>query len=126
MGRRKQTEEPEERSLLAGALVLVVLGGAVLAVVFAVSEAAGVLATVGASAAATWWMVRRPVSDMPATPPPGEDRPSCKECAGHELVAVTPSQTQKGMLIYTSALPGDETRTHVHIVQSADEGVSDR
>ncbi|MFC8415691.1 hypothetical protein [Streptomyces coelicoflavus] len=119
MGRQQQTEEP---SRTAGVLVLVVLGGTVLAVVFAVSDAAGILATVAAATVATWWTVSRPVSDMPATPPPGEDRPSCSECAGHELIGVTPSQTQKGMLIYTSAEPGDLTHTHVHIV----EGVTER
>ncbi|MET7321320.1 hypothetical protein [Streptomyces sp. NPDC005549] len=77
MGRRRQVaEEVEERSPFAGALVLVVLGGVVLAVVFAISETAGILVTVAASAAATWWAVSRPVPDSSATPPPSSAGPS--------------------------------------------------
>ncbi|MGV9281645.1 hypothetical protein [Streptomyces sp. NPDC003730] len=77
MARRKTpVEEPEERSALAGALVLVVLGGALLGAVFAVSDAAGILVTVAACAAATWWTVSRPVSDSSATPPPPSDTPT--------------------------------------------------
>lgn len=55
------------------------------------------------------------MSDSSATPPPGEDRPSCSECAGHELVSVTPSETQKGMLIYSFALADRPNHTHIHL-----------
>jgi len=73
-------EEPdEERSPLAGACVLVVLGGGVVAVAFAIDEALGVLLVVLAGAVALWRSARR-MSDSSATPPPpsGED-----EYAGH-------------------------------------------
>lgn len=57
------------------------------------------------------------MSDWSATPPPEEGRPSCRECAGHELVSVTPLESQKGMLIYTSAPPDRPNYTHVHIAE---------
>lgn len=55
------------------------------------------------------------MSDSSATPPPGEGRPSCRECAGHTLVGVTPSETRKGMLIYKSAPPDRPNHTHIHM-----------
>lgn len=58
----------EERSPLAGACVLVVLAGVVVAVAFAVDEAAGVLLVVVAGAVALWRSARR-LSDSSATPP---------------------------------------------------------
>ncbi|KUN34817.1 hypothetical protein AQJ30_27490 [Streptomyces longwoodensis] len=61
------------------------------------------------------------MSDTSATPPPPSARPSCRECAGHELVNVTPLEGQKGMLIYTSAESEESNKTHVHIVRTADE-----
>lgn len=61
------------------------------------------------------------MSDSSATPPPEEGRPSCRECAGHELVSVTPSQAQKGMLIYTTAPSDRPNHTHVHVVHVADQ-----
>lgn len=54
------------------------------------------------------------MSDTSATPPPGGGAPSCAKCAGHEPVRVTPSEAQKGMLIYTFALPDRPNHTHVH------------
>ncbi|MFI1942046.1 hypothetical protein ACH44C_33550 [Streptomyces purpureus] len=61
-----------ERSRAAGGCVLTVLAGVPLAVVFAVSTEAGILATVGAATAAVWWAVRRPPKiDTPSPPPPG-------------------------------------------------------
>ncbi|MGX1515021.1 hypothetical protein [Streptomyces collinus] len=127
MGRRKQTaEEPEERSALAGAVVVVLLLAVVFGALFAWSDAAGILGTVIACTVGVWWSATRPVSDSSAPPPPGEDRPSCRECAGHELIGVTPSETQKGMLIYTSAPPDRPNHTHVHIVHTAAEEVSER
>jgi len=109
-------EEPEEeRSRAAGGCVLAVLAGGALAAVWAVSAVAGLLTVWVAGLLLLWCSVRR-VSDSSATPPPGEDRPSCRECAGHELVSVTPLEGQKGMLIYTSAPPDRPNHTHVHIV----------
>jgi hypothetical protein len=113
-GRKDAAEEPEERSPVAGACVLVVLGGSATAAVFAVSDVAGVLAVWVVGALLLWRAARR-VSDSSATPPPEEGRPSCRECAGHELVSVTPLDGQKGMLIYTSAPPDRPNYTHVHI-----------
>ncbi|MGW5130373.1 hypothetical protein [Streptomyces sp. NPDC004135] len=114
-------EEPERRSGVAGGCVLVVLGGVPLAVVWALSVEAGVLAVWVAAVVAVWWSARRRVSDSSAPPPPREGRPSCRECAGHELIGVTPSETQKGMLIYTTAPPDRPNHTHVHVEHTADE-----
>ncbi len=108
----------EQPSRAAGACVLVVLAGVLVAVAFAVDEAAGVLLIVTAGGVALWCSVRR-VSDSSATPPPEVGRPSCHECAGHELVSVTPSRTQKGMLIYTSVSPDRPNHTHVHVAEGA-------
>lgn len=110
----------EESSGAAGGCVLVVLGGAATAALFAVDESVGVLGVTAAGTFALWRSARR-VSDTSATPPPGEDRPSCRECAGHSLVSVTPLAGQKGMLIYTSAPPGTSNYTHVHVTGTADE-----
>ncbi|GGY27517.1 hypothetical protein [Streptomyces djakartensis] len=109
--------EQEEPSWVAGAVVLAALGGGALAVVFALAVEAGVLAVWVAAVAAVWWSARRRVPDSSATPPPQEGRPSCRECAGHELIDVTPSETQKGMLIYKSAPPDRPNHTHIHIVE---------
>ncbi|MFF7534890.1 hypothetical protein ACIP6Q_39130 [Streptomyces bobili] len=110
----------EEPSRAAGGCVLVVLGAAAAAGLFAVDEAVGVLGVTVAGAVALWRSARR-LSDSSAPPPPGEDRPSCRECAGHSLVSVTPLAGQKGMLIYTSAPPGTSNYTHVHIERTGDE-----
>ena len=121
MGRKKQApaEQPEESSRAAGACVLVVLGGVVVAAAFAIDEAVGVLLVVVAGTFALWRSVRRTANPAP---PPGDDRPSCRECAGHELLSVTPLKgAQKGMLIYTSAAPDAPNRTHVHIVGEVNE-----
>jgi hypothetical protein len=128
-GKERRTpaeDEPERRSAAAGGCVLVVLGGVPLAVVWAVSAEAGVIAVWVVGVVAVWWSARRRVSDSSATPPPDVGRPSCRECAGHELIAVTPSQTQKGMLIYTTAPPDRPNHTHVHVVQPAEEEVNTR
>lgn len=115
----KSSEETEEPSRAAGACVLVVLAGVVVAVAFAVDEAVGVLLVVISGTFALWRSVRRTANPAP---PPGVERPSCKKCAGHELLSVTPLKgAQKGMLIYTSASPDSPNHTHVHIV----EGVTD-
>ncbi|WP_406355025.1 hypothetical protein OHB56_21140 [Streptomyces sp. NBC_01635] len=106
-----------EPSRTAGACVLAVLGGAALAVVFALSSEAGVLTVWAVGVTAVWRAARRPVSDSSAPPPPGEDRPSCSECAGHDFVSVTPSETQKGMLIYKTSPPDRPNHTHIHFVE---------
>nr|WP_216377821.1 hypothetical protein [Streptomyces asoensis] len=61
------------------------------------------------------------MSDTSATPPPQQERPSCRKCAGRTLVSVTPSGGQKGMLIYTSSPPDRPNHTHVHVQQLAEE-----
>jgi hypothetical protein len=63
-------EEPEtEPSRAAGACVLVVLGGVLVAVAFAIDEAVGVLLLVGAGVFALWRSARR-MSDSSTPPPP--------------------------------------------------------
>lgn len=125
MGRRKQAvKEPaevEERSVFAGAVVVVLLGAVVFGALFAWSDAAGILAVWIAATGIGWWRVRRPVSDSSAPPPPGEVRHSCSECAGHTLLGVTPLEGQKGMLIYRSVPPDRPNHTHVHVVHTADQ-----
>ncbi|MBZ3909411.1 hypothetical protein [Streptomyces acidiscabies] len=116
----KASEEAEEPSRASGACALAVLGGVVVAVAFAIDEAAGVLFVVTAGTAALWRSARR-MSDSSATPPPQKGRPTCRECAGHTLLGVTPLEGQKGMSIYTSAPPDRPSYTHVHIA----EGVTD-
>lgn len=118
MAAKRSDVEPEEPSRAAGACVLVVLGGVVAAVVFAVSPTAGVLAVWVVGAALLWRSARRPVRHVSApTPPPGEERPTCSECAGHTLVSATPLGGQKGMLIYKSASPDRPNHTHIHVAQ---------
>lgn len=121
MGAKKPAvEETDEPSRAAGACVLVVLAGAVVGVAFAVDEAAGVLLVVAAATFALWRSARR-MSDTSATPPPQEGRPSCRECAGHELVSVTPLEGQKGMVIYKTAPPDRPGHTHLHIAREVNE-----
>ncbi|MGX9887333.1 hypothetical protein [Streptomyces sp. NPDC002276] len=110
----KATEEPEEPSRAAGACVLVALAGVVVGAAFAVDEAVGVLLVVVVGTVALWRSARR-VSDSSATPPPEEWHPSCRKCAGQKPVSVTPSETQKGMLIYSYSLPQRPTHTHIHL-----------
>ncbi|WP_060888670.1 hypothetical protein [Streptomyces scabiei] len=111
----------EEPSRAAGGCVLLALGGGATAVVFAVSPEAGVLSLWVVGALVVWRSARRRMSDSSATPPPEEGRPSCSECAGQELVSVTPSETQKGMLIYGYALPDRPNHTHVHLASGVKE-----
>jgi hypothetical protein len=113
-----EVEEEPGRSRAAGACVLVVLVAVVTAVVFALSTAAGVLCLWAAGAVALWRAANR-MSDSSAPPPPGEDRPSCSECAGHELVSVTPLEGQKGMWIYKTAPADRPNHTHIHLAGEA-------
>lgn len=76
MAAKKQSEEPsEEPSRTAGACVLVVLAGVLVAVVFAVSPTAGVLALWAVGGVLLWRSARR-MSDSSATPPPPPVPPS--------------------------------------------------
>lgn len=68
--------EAEEPSRVAGVVVLVALGGGALAVVFALSVEAGVLAVWVAAAVAVWRAAHRRVSDTSTTPPPPSEPPS--------------------------------------------------
>ncbi|MFM9604264.1 hypothetical protein [Streptomyces turgidiscabies] len=113
--KEKPEETPEEPSRTAGACVLVVLTSAATAALFALSPTVGVLALWAVGTLLLWRSARRRMSDSSATPPPQEDRPSCDECAGHELVSVTPLEGQKGMLIYETAVPDRPNHTHIHI-----------
>jgi hypothetical protein len=115
--RHAPVEESEQRSAAAGGCVLAVLGGVPLAVLWALSDVAGVLAVWVVGVAAVWWSARRRVSDSSATPPPREGRPSCRECAGHTLLSVTPLEDQEGMLIYKTAPPDRPNHTHIHIAE---------
>ena len=123
MGRKQAPAvESEESSRAAGACVLVILGAAAMAGAFAIDEAVGVLILVFSGTVSLWRAARR-MSDSPATPPPEEGRPVCRECAGHELVSVTPLAGQKGMLIYKTQPPDKPHSTHIHVVAGE---VSDR
>lgn len=113
--KKRAAPESEESSRAAGACVLVLLAGVVIAAAFAVDRVVGVLVANAVGGLAVWRLARR-MSVSSATPPPEEGRPSCSECAGHELVSVTPLEGQKGMLIYTSAAPDSPNHTHIHIV----------
>jgi len=123
MARRKQPEdpaeeaadEPVERSPLVGGCVLVVLAGAALAAVWAASPEAGVLVVWVVGGIAVWRSARRRMADLPAPPPAREGRPSCRECAGHTLVGVTPLEGEEGMSIYKSVPPDRPNHTHIHI-----------
>lgn len=57
------------------------------------------------------------MSDTSATPPPEEGHPSCRKCAGQDPVSVTPSETQKGMSIYSFTLPQRPNHTHIHLAE---------
>ncbi|MGW4388218.1 hypothetical protein [Streptomyces sp. NPDC004685] len=61
------------------------------------------------------------MSDSSATPPPQERHPSCHKCAGQEPLSVTPSESQKGMLIYAYELPKRPGHTHLHITKTVND-----
>ena len=118
MGRQKRAaEEPtetEERSALAGAVVVVLLGAVVFGALFAWSDAAGILGVVIASVGCVWWSVtRRPGTDQPL-PSPTEPRSPESELPGHGPIAVT---HQEGMSIYVRDDADNPARTHVHVVR---------
>lgn len=118
MGRRGQAaEEPpevEERSALAGVVVVVLLLAVVFGVLFAVSDAAGVLGVVAASTVAVWWSVsRRKGPDQPLPSPTAAPTPE-DELPGHGPIAVT---HREGMSIYVRDDADNPARTHVHVVR---------
>ncbi|WP_086785294.1 hypothetical protein [Streptomyces caniscabiei] len=84
MAEKKRAEEPEERpSRAAGGCVLVVLAGGLVAVAFAVDEAAGVLLVVVVGVVALWRSARRKGTDL-ALPSPTE-RPPRNDVSADEL-----------------------------------------
>ncbi|MFG3231808.1 hypothetical protein ACGFZG_08710 [Streptomyces antibioticus] len=71
-GKKEAGPEAGEPSRAAGVCVLVVLGGVVVGVLFAVDEAVGVLAVVGVGWVALYCSARRmPGLSAPPPPPPG-------------------------------------------------------
>ncbi|MCX4578131.1 hypothetical protein OHB41_34075 [Streptomyces sp. NBC_01571] len=85
MARKKQAEaESEEPSRAAGACLLVVLAGVVVAVTFRLSVTVGVLALWVVGALALWRAARR-MSDSSATPPPRGAAPESAEAARRRL-----------------------------------------
>lgn len=126
MSRKKQPEQepeqPVQSSTAAGACVLVALSAGAAGGAFAVSPTVGILGLWTVGAGALWRAARRRmVSDMPATPPPEGERPSCDECAGHTLISVTPLDSQegsqKGMLIYKTTPADRPNHTHIHLAR---------
>lgn len=110
MGGKKQAEEPEqepeqEPSRVAGACVLVVLGGVLVAVAFAIDEAVGVLLVVFVGAVALWRSARR-MSDSRTTPPPplsddvyaahSDEIARVQEGPGEGLTILYPKRVNKG------------------------------
>lgn len=118
MARREQAAEelaePEERSALAGAVVVVLLLAVVFGVLFAVSDAAGILGVVIASVGCVWWSVtRRPGTDQPL-PSPTEPLSPEDELPGHGPVTI---RHREGMSIFLRDDADNPARTHVHVVR---------
>lgn len=90
---------------IAGSLFVVVFYGSIVQRAYGAIYLVPVVWVIGA-----WQM-----SDTSAPPPPERGRPSCRKCAGHELVSVTPLAGQKGMLIYKTALPSRPGHMHIHV-----------
>jgi hypothetical protein len=84
MAAKKPAKEPEEPSRAAGGCVLVVLGGGTLAVVFAASPEAGVLAVWVVGALAVWRAARRRIGTDLALPSPTV-APSRNDVSADEL-----------------------------------------
>lgn len=82
-GSKEAAKEPEEPSRAAGGCVLVLLGGALVAVAFAVDEAAGVLLVVAVGAVALYRSARRKGPDL-ALPSPTV-APSRNDVSADEL-----------------------------------------
>ncbi len=103
--KQHQEEEPEERSGVAGACVLVVLGSGAVAVAFAVDEALGVLLVVVAGAVALYRSARS-MPDSSATPPPplsgdvyaahSDEIDRVQEGPGEGLTILYPKRAEEG------------------------------
>ncbi|WP_432135162.1 hypothetical protein [Streptomyces sp. bgisy154] len=114
----------EEPSRAAGGCVLVVLGAAVVAALYAVDEAAGTLMVVAAGTFALWRSASR-LSVSSATPPPGGSAPLDDEEAGHSVGDGTTLVRREGMLIYLTPDADNPVRTRVRVERAApgdDEG----
>lgn len=95
------SDEPEapERSRAAGGCVLVGLAALALAVVFAISREAGVLALWVSGAAALYVAARSRVSDSSATPPPEGVAPLGDEHADQSGAGPEGAGSREGLLI---------------------------
>ncbi|CAL9302917.1 hypothetical protein [Streptomyces sp. SudanB91_2054] len=117
MGRRERAaeeqQETEERSALAGAVVVVAFGALVFGVLFAVSDAAGILAVVVAATAAVWWSVTRKGTNQPLPSPTVPLSPE-DELPGHGPIAVS---HREGLSIYVRDDGTNPARTHVRVVR---------
>lgn len=109
-------EETGASSPLAGGCVLLVLGGAGLAVVFALSTEAGILVVWVVGMAAVWWSARRRKGTyQPLPSPTGLPSPHDEEAGQTTLVH------REGMSIYLTPDQDNPVRTHVHVELPADE-----
>jgi len=90
-------EPEEERSPLAGACVLVVLGGVVVAAAFAYDQAAGVLLVVVAGVVALWRSARRKGTDLPL-PSPTERGPDSDERARRRAAKAKVAMDPNGVM----------------------------
>jgi hypothetical protein len=100
--KKKPAEEPGEPSRAAGACVLVVLSGIVVAVTFRLSATVGILALWLVGTVALWRAARRRMSDSPATPPPRGVAPSGDVYAGErcEVARVVPIAEGVGFILH--------------------------
>jgi hypothetical protein len=110
----REVEEEPGRSRAAGACVLVVLAVVVVAVVFALSPAAGVLAVWVIGTLALWRAARR-MSDSSATPPPRVVAASGDVYAGetNKIARVVPIAGGVGCILHpvreqTPETPGND------------------
>lgn len=120
MAAGKQAAEPEgEPSRAAGGCVLVVLAGVVVAVLFAIDEAVGILGVVATGWVMLWRSARR-LSVSSSPPPSGGAPTSDGERTVQELADGTTLVTREGMSIFLKPDPGRPNATHVRVEQLAD------
>lgn len=113
--------EPDKRAPVKRLALLGAAGYVVLASDYTTYAVGGGCVAWGVAALAVGYGGRRPEDDVSdlreAPPPPLPERPSCSECAGHDLLSVTPLEGQKGMLIYKTAPPDRPNHTHIHVTK---------